>query len=202
MFRTLETFLVKAAENLSNKIFCLGLVRQEKPPGRQENAARPPRNAARPAGKPPGPAWPLRNTACMYVAQALQLAFAHQDAYLSNEIMALSVSAKRSNEELEKEVLAFCAEVSELGMCITFIIDQTNALDDAVDDRISNDKKRQVRRFLDGISSQHMKISSSSANYLAAKHDKPRQTGEERIDIFDDLDAVCHSLPALTENIC
>jgi len=138
----------------------------------------------------------------MYVVQALQLAFAHQDAYLSNEIMALSVSAKRSNEELEKEVLAFCAEVSELGMCITFIIDQTNALHDAVDDRISNDKKRQVRRFLDGISSQHMKISSSSANYLAAKHDKPRQTGEERIDIFAGLDAVCHSLPALTENIC
>jgi len=30
MFRTFETFLVKAAENLSNKIFCLGLVRQEK----------------------------------------------------------------------------------------------------------------------------------------------------------------------------
>jgi len=54
MFRTLETFLVKAAENLSNKIFCLGLVRQEKPPGRQEKppgrqekAARPPRNAAK-----------------------------------------------------------------------------------------------------------------------------------------------------------
>jgi hypothetical protein len=33
MFRTLGTFLVKAAENLSNKIFCLGLVRQENPPG-------------------------------------------------------------------------------------------------------------------------------------------------------------------------
>jgi hypothetical protein len=48
MFRTLETFLVSAAENLSNKIFCLGLVRQEKPPGRPE--------------KPAGPAWPLRNT--------------------------------------------------------------------------------------------------------------------------------------------
>jgi len=27
-------FLSKATENLSNKIFCLGLVRQEKPPGR------------------------------------------------------------------------------------------------------------------------------------------------------------------------
>jgi len=41
MFRTFETFLVKAAENLSNKIFCLGLVRQEKPPGRQEKPAGP-----------------------------------------------------------------------------------------------------------------------------------------------------------------
>ena len=36
MFRILETFFVKAAENLSNKIFCVGLVRPEKPPGRPE----------------------------------------------------------------------------------------------------------------------------------------------------------------------
>jgi hypothetical protein len=52
MFRTLETFLVTAAENLSNKIFCLRLVRQEKLPGRQEIAWRP---AARlgPADQPP-----------------------------------------------------------------------------------------------------------------------------------------------------
>jgi hypothetical protein len=41
-------------ENLSNKIFCLGLVRQEKPPGRPE--------------KPAGPAWPLRNTAGTYIS--------------------------------------------------------------------------------------------------------------------------------------
>jgi hypothetical protein len=53
MFRTFETFLVKAAENLSNKIFCIGLVRQEKLPGRQEKAAR---QAPRlgPADWPPG----------------------------------------------------------------------------------------------------------------------------------------------------
>jgi len=60
MFRTFETFLVKAAENLSNKIFCLGLVRQEKPPGRQEKAARPAAKKslqARPE-KPAGPARP------------------------------------------------------------------------------------------------------------------------------------------------
>jgi len=58
MFRTLETFLVKAAENLSNKIFCLGLARQEKPPGHQE---KPPGRQEKPPGRPesrqarPGP---------------------------------------------------------------------------------------------------------------------------------------------------
>jgi hypothetical protein len=46
MFRTLETFLVKAAENVSNKIICLGLVRQEQPAGRQE----------KPPGQPEKPA--------------------------------------------------------------------------------------------------------------------------------------------------
>jgi hypothetical protein len=50
MFRTFETFLVKAAENLSNKIFCLDLVRQEKPAGHQE----------KPPGQPEKPAGPAR----------------------------------------------------------------------------------------------------------------------------------------------
>jgi hypothetical protein len=56
MFRTFETFLVKAAENLSNKIFCLGLVRQEK-------ACRPgPHLKAAAKGGPAyaKPAWPGR----------------------------------------------------------------------------------------------------------------------------------------------
>jgi hypothetical protein len=67
MFRTFETFLVKAAENLSNKIFCLGLVRQEKPPGLGMQIGRPAAKKslqARPE-KPAGPAyakpaWPGR----------------------------------------------------------------------------------------------------------------------------------------------
>jgi hypothetical protein len=59
MFRTFETFLVKAAENLSNKIFCLGLVRQERPPGRQEKACRPgPHLKAAAKG---GPARPMQS---------------------------------------------------------------------------------------------------------------------------------------------
>jgi len=59
MFRTFETFLVKATENLSNKIFCLGLVRQEKPPGRQEKACRPgPHLKAAAKG---GPARPMQS---------------------------------------------------------------------------------------------------------------------------------------------
>jgi len=85
MFRTFETFLVKAAEDLSNKIICLGFFREEKPPGPQEkacrhdrkslqawsNACRPgpaliekrPQRAARPGLWKAGLAWPLRNTA-------------------------------------------------------------------------------------------------------------------------------------------
>jgi len=43
--------LVKAVENLSNKISCLGLVQKEKPPGCQEQAAKQ-------AGTPPGQARP------------------------------------------------------------------------------------------------------------------------------------------------
>jgi len=59
MFRAFETFLVKVAENLSNKIFCLGLVRQEKPPGRQEKACRPgPHLKAAAKG---GPARPMQS---------------------------------------------------------------------------------------------------------------------------------------------
>jgi len=63
MFRTFETFLVKAAENLSNKIFCLGFVRQEKPPGRQENACRPGHHVKAAAKGGPAyakPGWPGR----------------------------------------------------------------------------------------------------------------------------------------------
>jgi hypothetical protein len=56
MFRTLETFLVKAAEDLSNKIFCLGLVCQEKPPAakksRQAAKKKPPGRQEKPPGRP------------------------------------------------------------------------------------------------------------------------------------------------------
>jgi hypothetical protein len=41
MFRTFETFLVKAAENLSNKIFCLGLVAKKSRPAAKKKPAGP-----------------------------------------------------------------------------------------------------------------------------------------------------------------
>jgi len=40
MFHTLETFLVKAADNLSYKIFCLDLVSEEQTPGHQAKLSR------------------------------------------------------------------------------------------------------------------------------------------------------------------
>jgi len=65
MFRTFEIFLVKAAENLSNKIFCLGLVRQEKAARTPSKSLQGRPKACRPgphlkAAAKGGPAWPGR----------------------------------------------------------------------------------------------------------------------------------------------
>jgi hypothetical protein len=57
-----QRLVVLAAENLPNKIFCLGLVREEKPPGRQEKACRFGRKSLPARPMKAGTAWPLRNT--------------------------------------------------------------------------------------------------------------------------------------------
>jgi len=60
----LQTVLIKAAENHSNKILCLGIVSHEKPPGWQEIVATPATRLGRTdlspgcQEKPAGPAWP------------------------------------------------------------------------------------------------------------------------------------------------
>ena len=59
-----------------------------------------------------------------------------------------------------------------------------------LDDRISNKKKTEARRLLDGIASNHMKISSSTANYRAAIHDQLRETAETRLTLYHGLNDV------------
>jgi hypothetical protein len=45
--------------------------------------------------------------------------------------------------------------------------------------------KRNVRTILDTITAKHMKISSSSGNYLHALQDIHRQTGEKRLHFME-----------------
>ncbi|KAF8458181.1 hypothetical protein BGX38DRAFT_1326580 [Terfezia claveryi] len=79
-----------------------------------------------------------------------------------------------------------------MGITIIFVIDQANVLDHDVhvDDHISNQKKIEARRLLDGIASQHMKVSSSTANYHAARYDELRETAESRLTLNHGLNDV------------
>ena len=68
---------------------------------------------------------------------------------------------------------AFCDDLQEQKFETMFIVDGTNTLDDELNDRES-DSKAHVRRLLDGITKGHIKVSSSTANYRASKHNRVR----------------------------
>jgi len=118
----------------------------------------------------------------LYVLEALSLTF-NTGPNLGSEIRKLAHMAVNQYTDLDRQVTAFCNRVSNLGITITFVVHQANVLDHDVHlgDGISNQKKMEVRKLLDGIASKHMKISSSTANYRAAMHDELRETAESRL---------------------
>ena len=130
----------------------------------------------------------LHEPPLLYIIPALYITF-HRDPELQKELLDLS-KAHLDGADLEWRLLRLCNLAAQLGKPILFIIDQANALDDGIHDRVSNDKKNDVRRLLDGISSQHMKIASSTANYAAAKYDEFRSTSESRLNFNMGLNAV------------
>ena len=127
-----------------------------------------------------------------YIITALSIAFC-DDIELAPQISALTRALddeECDSGRLERKVVVFCHRAAQMNKTILFVVDQANALDDSTDDRVSNEKKRDVRKLLDGLSSQHLKISSSTANYRAAKHDECRATSEMRITLYRGLDDV------------
>jgi len=130
----------------------------------------------------------LHEPPLFYIMPALYTAF-HRDPELQKELLNLLKTAS-NGADLEWRLLKLCNLAALLGKPILFIIDQANALDDGIHDRVSNHKKKDVRRLLDGISSQHMKIASSTANYAAAKYDEFRSTSESRLNLNMGLNAV------------
>jgi len=89
------------------------------------------------------------------------------------------------------DLIAF-AERSAATERAYYIIDQLNALDvqDPSKDRNDNEKKAEVRNFLDQLMTMHFRITSSSSNYLHGTQDFTKETGEERLSINQGLSEV------------
>ena len=131
----------------------------------------------------------------LYILPSLYSAF-YQDPVLGVKVKELAQSCfekGRTREDLEWGMIMFCNLAAQVGRPILWVVDQANALDDGDYDRVSNAKKMQTRRLLDGLSSKHMKLASSTANYSAAKHDQVRATSESRINLYLGLDDVSFS---------
>ncbi|KAF8448161.1 hypothetical protein BGX38DRAFT_1142913 [Terfezia claveryi] len=96
----------------------------------------------------------------------------------------------RTQEDLEWDMIMFCNLAAQVERPIIWVIDQANALDDGEYDRVNNVKKTQTRRFLDRLSSKHMKLASSTANCSAAKHDEIMATSESRFNLYLGLDDI------------
>lgn len=103
----------------------------------------------------------------------------------------------RDPEILERGISDFCQFARDSNEPILLIVDQTNALDAAVLDRVPENKKEQARSLLDGITFYHMKIASSTAKYKAAEHDRLRAVSEERISICLGLNRVISPPPII-----
>lgn len=131
----------------------------------------------------------------LYIIPSLYSAF-YQDPVLGERVKELTQSffeEGHTQEDLERGMIMFCNLAAQVGRAILWVIDQANALDDGELDRVSNLKKMQTRRLLDGLSSKHMKVASSTANYSAAKYDETRATSEARFNLYLGLDDVSFS---------
>ncbi|KAF8416478.1 hypothetical protein BGX38DRAFT_1147612 [Terfezia claveryi] len=128
----------------------------------------------------------------LYILPSLYLAF-YQDPVLGDKVKELTrffFEKGRTQEDLEWDMIMFCNLAAQVERPIIWVIDQANALDDGEYDRVNNVKKTQTRRFLDRLSSKHMKLASSTANCSAAKHDEIMATSESRFNLYLGLDDI------------
>ena len=75
---------------------------------------------------------------------------------------------------------------------ILFIVDQTNALDveEKSGDTVCNDRKKDVRKWIDWFTSQHKVIYSASANYQARVRTVQKQTNDKKLYVYGGFSAV------------
>lgn len=125
-----------------------------------------------------------------YLQSALRLTFTGAGQHYEQSL---------ASTECARDLVNFCTARSSESIRLLFVIDQVNALDprDEESDRFPLDIKRSTRTLLDTTTSSHMKLSSSSGNYLHALHDTHRQTGEKRLTLYGGLTEV-HIIPFIT----
>jgi energy-coupling factor transporter ATP-binding protein EcfA2 len=127
----------------------------------------------------------LKSPFC-YLRSALQLTFANVQEcrqYLDNS---------KTLDDLAQ----FCYAAAP-SRRLFFIIDQANALDPHQSyqmDKNDNEKKQGVRNLLDDISSEHLKLASSSANYQGGLGEKDKQTQEGWMTMYEGLSEVCYKM--------
>lgn len=73
-----------------------------------------------------------------------------------------------SNSDRKTRLKGLCNSAAALHVFLVFVVDQANALDDALvgQDRFSNEVKVCARNLLDEITARHIKFASSTANYV------------------------------------
>ena len=128
----------------------------------------------------------------MYIIPAVYAAFS-SDLQLGKQARNFLKVIEDTNynpQRLNWELQVFFNQAAAMGKHIMFIVDQANALDQGVHDRVTDKKKMEVRGLLDGFTVNHMKIASSTANYLAAKYDEFRATSEKQLTLLMGLNEV------------
>ena len=87
--------------------------------------------------------------------------------------------------------------VYTLGRMITFVVDEANVPDHKMQ-LASNEKKMEVRKLLDGMASNHLKMAGPTANYRAAGHHELKETSENRLTLYHGLsDVYRYAVPPL-----
>lgn len=107
-----------------------------------------------------------------------------------------ALGPKFTDQQLAEQLVNLCWDAGRdsKGLKYIFVIDQANALDPAYQagehDRVSEEKKRVVRKLLDEMGSSHIKLESSTANYKAGRYDELRSVSEKRLVMLDGLTEV------------
>jgi len=120
----------------------------------------------------------------VYLQNALIFAFAGSQS---------SEYRKRIWECEQVEDLAdFCVQYGREGGRLCFIIDQKNALDPEPKGQndVTDEEKATIRRLLRCMATQHVEITSASANHKTARHMARKDTGEQRISLLGGMTEV------------